>query len=76
MQVSWSERKWRWKLLTERQENSSQSMVLVSPRAHTSRIYLLRKEGGHGLISAVDCVTMEHLSLNLFNMFSRVKKCC
>ena len=49
---------------------------VVSPRAHTSRIYLLRKEGGHGLISAVDCVTMEHLSLNLFNMFSRVKKCC
>ena len=49
---------------------------VLSPRAHTSRIYLLRKEGGHGLISAVDCVTMEHLSLNLFNMFSRVKKCC
>ena len=49
---------------------------VLSPRAHTSRIYLLRKEGGHGLISEVDCVTMEHLSLNLFNMFSRVKKCC
>ena len=49
---------------------------VLSPRAHTSRIYLLRKEGGHGLISAVDCVTMEHLSLNLFNLFSRVKKCC
>lgn len=49
---------------------------VLSPRAHTSRIYLLRKEGGHGLISAVDCVTMEHLGLNLFNMFSRVKKCC
>lgn len=49
---------------------------VLSPRANTSRIYLLRKEGGHGLISAVDCVTMEHLSLNLFNMFSRVKKCC
>ena len=49
---------------------------VLSPRAHTSRIYLLRKEDGHGLISAVDCATMEHLSLNLFNMFSRVKKCC
>ena len=49
---------------------------VLSPQVHTSRIYLLRKEGGHGLISAVDCVAMEHLSLNLFNMFSRVKKCC
>lgn len=49
---------------------------VLSPRAHISRKKLLRKEGGHGLISAVDCVTIEHLSLNLFNMFSRVKKCC
>ena len=29
---------------------------VLSPRAHTSRIYLLRKEGGHRLISEVDCV--------------------
>ena len=35
-----------------------------SPRANTSRIYLPRKEGGSGLNSAADCVTMEQLSLN------------
>ena len=37
---------------------------VLNSRANTSRIYLPRKKGGRGLISAADCVTMEQLRLN------------